>query len=167
MQICNDLVVTIEYTVTDTKGSIIDSSDDNEPLSFIQGRGRVFDGLENALIGRSSGDRLSISLAPEQAYGTRDEKLVKQIPKEQFNFDDQIEPGMKFKTKKEDRVMSVIVTEVTDEQVTVDANHTLAGVDVNIDLVIISVREAIEEELLSGEVQEMDEIYGRETGGEN
>ncbi|HHS84025.1 MAG TPA: hypothetical protein ENK38_03750 [Gammaproteobacteria bacterium] len=69
---------------------------------------------------------------------------------------------MKFKTKKEDRVMTVTVTEVTDDQVTVDANHPLAGVSIDIDLVIISVREAIEEELRSGEVQDMDEIYSKE-----
>ncbi len=162
MKIRNDVVVTIEYTVKDKKGNIIDSSDDNEALSFIQGTGKVFDGLEAALMGRSSGERLSISLEPDQAYGARNEELVKQIPRERFNLDGQIQPGMKFKTKKEDRVMTVTVTEVTDDQVTVDANHPLAGVSIDIDLVIISVREAIEEELRSGEVQDMDEIYSKE-----
>jgi len=163
MKISNDLVVTIEYTVKDKQGNIIDSSDDNEALSFIQGKGKVFSGLEAALMGRSSGERLSVSLEPDQAYGARNEELVKQIPRERFNFDDQIQPGMKLKTKKGDRVMAVTVTEVTDDLVTVDANHPLAGVSIDIDLVIISVREAIEEELRSGEVQEMDEIYSKET----
>ncbi len=162
MKISNDVVVTIEYTVKDKQGNIIDSSDDNEALSFIQGKGKVFSGLEAALMGRSSGERLIVSLEPEQAYGARNEELVKQIPRERFNIDDQIQPGMKFKTRKEDRVMTVTVTEVTDDLVTVDANHPLAGVSIDIDLVIISVREAIEEELRSGEVQEMDEIYGKE-----
>ncbi len=162
MKIRNDQVVTIEYTVKDKQGNIIDSSDDDEALSFIQGKGKVFSGLEAALMGRSSGERLSISLEPDEAYGARNEELVRQIPRNRFNFDEQIQPGMKFKTQKEKRVMTVTVTEVTDDLVTVDANHPLAGVSIDIDLVIISVREAIEAELESGEVQEMEEIYSKE-----
>ncbi len=162
MKISDDLVVTIEYTVKDKQGNIIDSSDDNEALSFIQGKGKVFSGLETALKGRSSGERLSISLEPDEAYGARNEDLVRQIPRNRFNFDQPIQPGMKFKTQKEDRVMTVTVTDVTDDLVTVDANHPLAGVSIEIDLVIISVRKAIEAELESGEVQDMDEIYSKE-----
>ncbi len=163
MKICNDRVVTIEYTVKDKQGNIIDSSDDNESLSFIQGRGKILGGLEAALMGRYSGERLSISLEPEQAYGTRDEKLVKQIPRDRFNFEGEIKPGMQFKTRKKERMLGVTVTKVTEEQVTVDANHPLAGLSIDVDLVILSVREAIDAELHSGEVQEMDEIYRKET----
>ncbi len=162
MKICNDRVVTIEYTVKDKQGNLIDSSDDSEALSFIQGKGKVFSGLEAALMEHNSGEQLSISLEPDQAYGVRNEKLVKQIPRKRFNIEGDIQPGMQFKTKKKERTMTVTVTEVTDEQVTVDANHPLAGVSIDIDLVIISVREAIEAELQSGEVQDMDEIYGKE-----
>ena len=162
MQISKDKVVTIEYKMVDREGNIISTSDDGDALSFIQGRATVFPALEEQVEGHKMGERLTFALEPQQAYGERDESLVRVIPRGQFNFTGDIDAGMKFVTRKNDRELPVIVTAVSDDEVTVDANHALAGIVMNVDLVIVDVREAIEAELESGVVQEMDDIYTQE-----
>ncbi len=162
MQVSKDKVVSIEYKMVDREGNVISTSDDGETLSFIQGRASVFTSIEEQVEGHRMGERLTFTLEPQQAYGERDDNLVQAIPRKQFNYDSDIEVGMKFVTHKNDRDLPVIVTAVSDEEVTVDANHPLAGVVLNVDLVIVEVREAIDTELESGVIQQMDDIYTQE-----
>lgn len=162
MQISNDKVVTIEYTMTDQLGNLLDSSDNGDTVSFIQGRGAVFPTLEAALEGKSIGERLQITLTPEQAYGATDERLIKIIPRGHFRMAGEITVGSRFKTRRDDTDVVVTVVKVDEESVVVDANPPLAGVTIQMDVVIVEVRDAIEEELASGQVQDMDEIYAKE-----
>ncbi|WP_260294768.1 FKBP-type peptidyl-prolyl cis-trans isomerase [Sedimenticola hydrogenitrophicus] len=162
MQISNDKVVTIEYTMTDQLGNLLDTSDNGETVSFIHGRGTVFPALEEALDGRSIGERLQLTLTPEQAYGATDERLVKVIPRDKFKLEGEIAVGRRFKTLRDDTEVVVTVVKVDDESVVVDANPPLAGVTIQMDVVIVEVRDAIAEELASGQVQDMDEIYEKE-----
>jgi FKBP-type peptidyl-prolyl cis-trans isomerase SlyD len=162
MKIRKDKVVSIEYKMVDKEGKLISTSDDGDALSFIQGRATVFPAIEEQVEGHEMGSRLTFTLEPRQAYGERDENLVKVIPRGQFNLNGDIEVGMKFVTRKNDRELPVLVTAVSGDEITVDANHPLVGTALNIDLVIVDVREAIEAELESGVVQEMNDIYTQE-----
>lgn len=162
MNVAKDRVVTLEYTLSDADGRLIDSSDGKEPLSLIQGRGSVFPAIEEAIADRSMGEQISLELAPEQAYGPHDERLLHQVPRDNFRADGQIAPGMQFLRRIDGEEYIVTVHSVDDQQVTIDANHPLAGKQLRFELVITGVREALEEELRSGQIQELDEIYAKE-----
>ena len=165
MQVSKDKVVTIEYRIVDQEGTLVDSSDDSEPLSFLQGSESVFAAIEEQVEGGRMGDRLTFTLEPGQAYGKRDNALRRAIPRSQFLFNGEMQPGMTFSSRREDgQQRMVTVIEVDEKEVTVDANHPLAGVHLNVDLVIVDVREAVEDELATGVVQEMSDIYAREAG---
>ncbi len=163
MQVSKDKVVSVEYRMVDPQGALIDSSDDSEPLSFIQGGGSVFAAIEEQVEGGRMGDRLTFTLEPGQAYGERDNELCRAIPRSQFLFEGEMQPGMTFSSRREDGQQGMVtVIEVDEQEVTVDANHPLAGVQLNVDLVIVDVRDAVEDELATGVVQEMGDIYARE-----
>ncbi len=96
MQVSKDKVVTLEYRMIDVEGNLIDTSDDSEPLSFIQGRQTVFPALEEQIEGRCTGDRLTFTLEPKQGYGERDDTLVREIPRSHFEAEGDICVGMTF-----------------------------------------------------------------------
>ena len=152
MQAEKNRVVTIEYTLKDGDDQVIDTSEGREPLSYIHGNGMIIPGLENALEGQEPGAEVNVTLAPEDGYGERDDSMVLQIPREQFEGVDQIEPGMQFQAETDEGVQILTVLEAGDNEVTVDGNHPLAGVTLNFDVSIQDVREAEQEELDHGHV---------------
>ncbi|MEN8169141.1 MAG: peptidylprolyl isomerase [Pseudomonadota bacterium] len=152
MQISANMVVSIDYTLTDDQGAVIDSSEGRAPLAYIQGIGNIIPGLENALEGKAQGDSLKVSIAPADGYGERSDDLTQQVPKEMFEGADEIEVGSQFQTMSETGPQVVTVVAVNDEHITVDANHPLAGENLNFDVTIIEIREASAEELEHGHV---------------
>lgn len=152
MQISANMVVSIDYTLTDDQGAVIDSSDGREPLAFIQGIGNIIPGLERALEGKAQGDSLKVSIAPEDAYGERSDDLTQAVPKEMFEGADEIEVGSQFQTMSETGPQVVTVVAVDDAHVTVDSNHPLAGENLHFDVTIIEIRDASAEELEHGHV---------------
>lgn len=152
MEIKANMVVCIDYTLTDEDGQIIDSSEGGEPLVYLHGHGHIIPGLENAIEGRRAGDELSVSVQPEDGYGVYREELVQQVPLEAFDGVDRVEPGMSFRAESAAGPMTVIVREVDGDSVTVDANHMLAGQVLNFQVAIKQVREASESEKLAGAV---------------
>ena len=163
MQVTTDKVVTIEYTMTDDEGRVVDTTDNGEALSFIQGKESLFPALEAAIEGQEMGGRLSVVLRPEQAYGHRDENLIRKVPKDHVNVPGKLEIGVKLRRMKGSNVTPITVVGIDEESVTLDANNPLAGATLHVDLVIVEVRDAIAEELKNGKVQGMDTIYERET----
>ncbi len=161
MTIQQNRVVTIEYTLSDDKGNTIDTTDGREAFSYIHGSGSLFPALEQALEGHHSGEHLNITLSPEQSYGVRDERLMRTLPRERFNTDDEIREGMSFKTLYGDEEVEVIVVAANDKEVTIDANAALAGVTLKFDIVVTAVRDAGSEELESGQVVSLDDIYSQ------
>jgi FKBP-type peptidyl-prolyl cis-trans isomerase SlyD len=147
MQIGNETVVTIHYTLTDAKGVVLDSSAGEEPLSFVHGAGTMIPGLEKALLGKSPGESMKISVAPADGYGVRDEELVQKVPRKNFPVED-VEVGMHFQTRSPNgpRIITVLATD--DENITVDANHPLAGATLNFDVQVLEVRAATPEDLM-------------------
>ena len=153
MQVANNRVVTIDYTLTDNDGTVLDSSDGGEPLAYLHGQGNIIVGLEEALEGLSAGDAVDVTVLPEKAYGERREDLIQVVPRERFVTDGEIEVGMTFHSHESENGGRVVrVVEVSPERVTIDGNHPLAGVTLNFSVRIQDVREASAEELDHGHV---------------
>ena len=154
MVISENCVVSIHYTLTDKDGDVLDSSEGKEPLHYLQGASNIIPGLENELTGKSAGDQLKVTVAPADGYGVRQEHLVQTVPREAFGGIEKIEPGMQFQAQTDAGPMSVVVTDVTDTEVTVDGNHPLAGQTLEFDVSVEKVREATAEELDHGHPHE-------------
>lgn len=150
MNISNNCVASFHYTLTDSTGKVLDSSEGQEPLSYLHGAGNIIPGLEKALVGKTVGDKLNVSVAAAEAYGERDDSMVQQLDSSMFSGIDQIEVGMEFHAETEHGLQVVTVTNVDGDQVTIDGNHPLAGVDLNFDVEVTEVREATEEEISHG-----------------
>lgn len=148
MQITKHTVAAIHYTLTNNEGSILDSSKGRDPLYYIQGIGNLILGMEEGLEGKKKGDKLQIKVSPERGYGVKDPAMMQKVPITAFG-SEKVQIGMKFQTN-EGHV--VTVTEVTASTVTVDANHELAGVELNFDVEVMEVREATAEEISHGHV---------------
>ena len=150
MNISNNCVASFHYTLTDSTGKVLDSSEGQEPLSYLHGAGNIIPGLEKALVGKAVGDKLNVSVAAAEAYGERDDAMVHQLDSSMFSGIDQIEVGMEFHAETEHGLQVVTVTGVEGDQVTIDGNHPLAGVDLNFDVEVTDVREATEDEIAHG-----------------
>jgi len=157
MNVEKNKVVSIDYTLTDDQGVVLDSSDKHGPLAYLHGVGQLIPGLESALEGKSAGDTLTVTIPPKDAYGERDESLMFVIPKEHFRGIDDIEVGMQFETEGGSDAHVVTVVDVTDDKITVDGNHPLAGVTLNFDVTVVDVRDATAEELEHGHVHDAGE----------
>lgn len=144
-------VVTLEYTVTDEHGEVIDSTVGKEPLVYMHGTRYLVSGLEAALEGRAVGDAFEVTLAPQQAYGEYDEALVQEVPGELFD-GMEVSEGDTFVAETDDGHRPVTVVEVTENTVKVDGNHPLAGVTLGFKVEIKDVRPATAEELAHGHV---------------
>lgn len=154
MRIAKNAVVSIDYTLTDNEGSVLDSSRGGSPLAYLHGAGNIIPGLEEALEGKAAGDQLQISVPPEKAYGRRIEELHHKVPRTMFVTKGEIKPGMRFHANGEHGTHTVTVTSVDTEHVTVDANHPMAGKTLNFDVRVVAVRTATDEELAHGHVHD-------------
>lgn len=152
MQIANDKVVLIHYTLTDDEGKVLDSSEGQEPLAYLHGHGNIIPGLENALTGRSAGEKLSVTVAPIDGYGERDNDMVQSVPKSAFQGVDEILPGMQFQAQSPEGMQLVTVLDVDGDEVILDGNHPMAGLTLNFAVEITEVRDASREELEHGHV---------------
>jgi FKBP-type peptidyl-prolyl cis-trans isomerase SlyD len=150
MTIGENKVVVMHYSVT-AQGTELDSSFGKNPLVFIAGQGFLVPGLEAALMGHSAGERFEVQVEAAQGYGERQDELMQAVPKSAFEGMDVAE-GMQFRATTEHGEQSVMVLEVTDDEVIVDGNHPLAGMDLSFDISIEEVRDATEEELAHGHV---------------
>jgi FKBP-type peptidyl-prolyl cis-trans isomerase SlyD len=152
MQIGDQKVVTLHYTLTDNDGQIIDKSDDGS-FAYLHGASNIIPGLESALTGKSIGDVVTVTVAPEEGYGARNDAMLQQVPKSMFEDVSAIAVGSQFHAQGPNGEMLVVtVSEVAEEHVVVDGNHPLAGVDLNFDVTVIDVRDASQEEIAHGHV---------------
>ncbi len=143
-------MVSIDYTLRNDAGEILDSTADKEPLSFLQGSGSLIPGLEEALLGKATGESFQLSLEPENAYGPRDPALVLQVPRNEFQGVEGLHVGMMLQARTQRGVQIFEVKEVGEETVTVDGNHPLSGERLHFDVTVNEVREPTEEELSPG-----------------
>jgi len=152
MQVAKNKVVGIDYKLTDGSGKMIDSSANHGPLYYIQGTGSLIPGLEAALEGKGAGENIKVKSDAKDGYGERNDSLCQQVPRSQFESSEALEVGMQFEVETEQGELVVMVTAVDGENVTVDGNHPLAGMDLHFDVTVKEVREATAEELAHGHV---------------
>lgn len=152
MQVQNDHVVSIDYTLKNDAGEVMDTSEQNGPLAYLHGHQNIIPGLEKALDEKSVGDSFTVSIEPADAYGERDERMIQTVPRSMFQGVDEIEPGMRFQAQTEGGVTVVTIKEVNGDEITLDGNHELAGETLHFDVEIKDVRPASEEEIEHGHV---------------
>jgi FKBP-type peptidyl-prolyl cis-trans isomerase SlyD len=155
MQVGENRVVTIDYTLKDEKGEVLDSSERSGELSYIHGVGQLIPGLEEALEGHDEGEQVETTLNPQQAYGEYDDQLQFNVPKERMPEDSSLEVGQQFEAQTSQGQRQVVtLTSVGSQEVTLDANHPLAGQELTFDVTVKSVRDATQEELDHGHVHQ-------------
>jgi FKBP-type peptidyl-prolyl cis-trans isomerase SlyD len=153
MQIEQNKVVTLHYTMKDDQGAVLESTENREPLAYIQGTQTILPALENLLEGKNVGESFQIRVPMDEAFGPRREELVRIVNREQFSPDVEIKPGQEFYYLDEnDEVISVTVMQVNGDDITIDYNHPFAGLNLNFDIRIMDVRDATTEELEHGHV---------------
>ena len=144
-------VVTFHYVLKDKAGKVLDSSQGHEPMTYLEGSGQIIPGLEEALKTAKSGDKQNVHVPAAQAYGEHDKSLMFDVPRTQFPPSEKIEVGMKFRAGSPDEPSPVFtVTLITDQNVSVDGNHPLAGQDLYFDVELTDVRDATLDEIKHG-----------------
>ncbi|MCP4983508.1 MAG: peptidylprolyl isomerase [Gammaproteobacteria bacterium] len=148
MTIMQHKVVTIHYNVVDVQSDeVIDSSEGGDPMTYLHGASNIIPGLEQALDGKSVGDEFEVTIEAADAYGDYSEDRIQQVPIEAFQEMEKVEPGMVVSAETDSGQVSLVVTEVDEATVTVDANHPLAGKSLKFDVKVEAIRDASEEEM--------------------
>lgn len=151
MQIAEKKVVTIDYTLKNQAGEVLDTSSGGDPLLYIHGASQIVPGLERALTGLAAGQSADVVVEPADGYGARDPEGVFGVPRNAFPAEAQLEVGQSFVGEDEEgQAVPVRVVEVREDVVVVDANHPLAGEKLFFHVDIRDVRDATLEELMHG-----------------
>jgi FKBP-type peptidyl-prolyl cis-trans isomerase SlyD len=153
MKVAQQRVVAIHYTLTDERGQKLDSSRDNEPLTYLHGAHGLIPGLEKQLEGREAGDKFAATVPPEEAYGPKDPELIQDVPLTMLQGIDNLHVGMALQSKSADgRVQTLRVEAIGEDTATLDANHPLAGEVLHFEISVEDVRDASPEERVHGHV---------------
>lgn len=152
MQIAESRVVVMHYTLTSSKGEVLDSSSGREPLAYLHGSGNIIPGLERALEGKQAGDKLQVTVEPKDGYGERNPELVQQLPRRMFKGLNNLQVGQQLRAQGPDGPQVITVVAMAGDMVTVDGNHALAGETLKFDVEITEVRAATAEEMSHGHV---------------
>ncbi len=132
--------VKIHYTGTLDDGTVFDTSKGKDPLEFVIGGGKVIVGFEEAVLGMSVGETKEVAIPPEKAYGEREEEMVMTVPRDQVPPDLDIEVGQMLQMgAPSGELVQVVVVDITEKEVTLDANPPLAGKKLNFDIELIEV----------------------------
>jgi len=145
-------VYVLNYWLKNAEDVVVDTSEGGVPMMFMQGSKNIIQGIQDAVIGRVAGDRIEAIIPSTLAYGAHNPDLVSTVPQSVFDGVEQVYVGMKFQTNTGGDAQVVKVVAVKNEEVTIDSNHPLAGLTLKFELEVVDVREATEEELLSGKV---------------
>lgn len=139
-QVENGNTVKIHYTGKLDDGSVFDTSNGRDPLEFEVGAGKVIPGFEKEVMGMKLGDKKSFTIDPMEAYGPRRDELVAQVPKGDFPENMELEIGQELQVRQPDNsVIRVIVADLGEENVTLDANHPLAGQALTFEIELVEI----------------------------
>jgi FKBP-type peptidyl-prolyl cis-trans isomerase SlyD len=152
MVIEKDRVVSIDYKLQSASGQVIDSSEGSPPLVYLHGNENIIAGLEKHLLGKKVGDKVQCVVPAKEGYGERDDSLVFKVSKGEFGPGVEIEPGMQFEAHGEGGAQIVTVLGIDGDEVTIDANHPLAGQELHFTVEVKDIREATAEELTHGHI---------------
>ncbi len=153
MRIEQNKVVMMHYKLSDKDGNVIDSSEGREPLAYIHGIGALVPGLEQELENKGKGEKFTAIVLPENAYGTRDEELVRVVPKSGFQGEEEMTVGMQVQIDTGDKGLAIAtLTSIDGEDITLDLNHPLADTELHFDIEVMDIRLATDEEISHGHV---------------
>lgn len=153
MSITANKAVSIHYTLTNDAGEVVDSSVNSQPLTYLHGSHNIIAGLEQALAGKSVGDKLEVTVEPEQAYGEYLPELVATLSRSMFEGVDQLEVGMQFHASAPNGGMQIVtIRDIDGDDVVVDGNHPLAGQRLHFNVEVMDVRDASADELQHGHI---------------
>jgi FKBP-type peptidyl-prolyl cis-trans isomerase SlyD len=151
MRITKNVVVSIDYTLRDDEGEVLDSSEGDEPLVYLHGQGQIIEGLENSLDGRATGDAFKVTVAPKDGYGEKSTSGAVRVPREELPEGPDPEVGMELEAVGPNgEVATLYVVGVEDDSVLLSTDHPLAGVTLHFDVTIREVRDATADELSHG-----------------
>jgi len=139
--------VRVHYTGKLEDGTVFDTSAEQAPLEFTIGDGQIIPGFEKAVIGMEPGETKTARISPEEAYGPRRDDMTLTVDREQFPEEINPEPGQQLQVQQPDgRAAIVVVSEVSESTVTLDANHPLAGQPLTFDIQLVEVVRAAPEQ---------------------
>lgn len=150
LQVAKDRVITVRYAIRAADGTEVESNRDDEPFVSLHGRGSLLPAIESALDGRTSGERLTLTLTPDQAFGERRDDFTQRISKKYLPNPNRLKPGKQTTLQTREGPRTVTVIKVGGKVVDVDLNHPLAGQTLEFDIELVDVREATAEELSHG-----------------
>jgi FKBP-type peptidyl-prolyl cis-trans isomerase SlyD len=150
--VADNVVVSLEYKLT-VGGEIVDSTDDSDPLEFLQGHKNIIPGLEKELYGMSIGDKKTVLVSAKDAYGELDSEAFVDVPRDEFPPDIPLETGVQIQVRDmQGGLMDAVIEKIGDDVVQLNFNHPLAGEDLNFEVTIADLRQANPEELEHGHV---------------
>jgi len=138
--------ITFHYVLKDGAGRLIDTSRGGAPMPFTEGAGQIIEGLEEQLLQMAAGERRTVVVPPERAYGAHDAALVQKVPRARLPVDD-LKVGDQFQTGPDRHAPVVTVRAIEGDEVLLDANHPLAGQELHFEVEVVAVRAAAPEEL--------------------
>jgi FKBP-type peptidyl-prolyl cis-trans isomerase SlyD len=146
-------VVTLHYTLKNSKGEVVDSSAGSDPLTYLHGSGEMVPGFEKSLTGKKAGEKHSFTVPAAEGYGERKGKGPQKVPKAAFEGIGDIEVGMALDTEGDDgHSQTVWIAAIDSDYVTIDINHPLAGETLHFDVEVLAVRKATADEVRHGHV---------------
>ena len=152
MQIAPQKVVVLDYTLTSDDGSILDKSEGGQ-FAYLHGAENIIPGLEKALTDKKAGDKLNITVSPEEGYGARNESMMQVVPRDAFDSEHEIQVGQQFHAQSADgHPIAVTISAIEGDNITIDGNHPFAGINLNFDVEVVEVRDASAEEISHGHV---------------
>ena len=143
-------VVTFHYTLRDPAGRVIDTSAGAEAITYLEGAGMIIDGLDQRLRTVAPGTKLTVAVPAKEAYGERDAGQVQRVKRSVLPVSGELQIGERFQAGEDRFAPIVTVVAIEGEDVTLDANHPLAGVDLTFDVEIVAARAATADELAHG-----------------
>ncbi len=147
MNIVKDKIVTFGFILRDEAGHILDTSGE-KPVTYLHGYNHIMPLLEQAQSGKTVGDKINVSIPMEKAYGQRDERLIRMLDRQNFAKNDQLRVGMNIVSSedKDKRVVMKII-KIEGDNITIDANHPLAGINLQFEMNILDIRDATADEI--------------------
>jgi FKBP-type peptidyl-prolyl cis-trans isomerase SlyD len=143
-------VIEFNYRLTDGEGELIEDTAGSKPMLYLHGHGNIMAPLERALEGRQAGDSLELQIAPEDGFGYRDESRVQRIPIKHLRCEGRLAPGVVATVDTREGARQVVVLKMGRFNADVDFNHPFAGMTLNFNVNVVSVREATVEEVDHG-----------------
>ncbi len=132
--------VKVHYTGKITDGTVFDTSKEREPLEFTIGEGKLIPGFEKAVVGMDIGDSNTVTIPSDEAYGEKRDDMIVDVEKSQIPPDIKPEVGQQLQVQQKDgNAIPVVITDVTEESIQLDANHPLAGQDLIFEIEVVEV----------------------------